>query len=144
MLPEECEAAMQAGAAAVLRAVLPQAEPLLQAGPPSSCPHSAVATPATEAAPVAIDRSVLLCLGELGIGNTTAAAALLAALTGAQPKDVCGRGTGSCMCLCVCVSMHACMCVHASPIHVNASPGWNQIANISVCVSIRNGKLLHV
>lgn len=27
-------------------------------------------------------------------GNTTAAAALLAALTGASPEEVCGRGTG--------------------------------------------------
>ena len=37
----------------------------------------------------------LICLGELGMGNTTAAAALLAALTGALPTDVCGRGTGA-------------------------------------------------
>ena len=35
-----------------------------------------------------------ICVGELGIGNTTAAAALLAALTGAAPEAVCGRGTG--------------------------------------------------
>ena len=31
---------------------------------------------------------------QVGIGNTTAAAALLAALTGAEPEDCCGRGTG--------------------------------------------------
>lgn len=31
---------------------------------------------------------------QLGIGNTTAAAALVAALTGTPPTDVCGRGTG--------------------------------------------------
>ena len=36
----------------------------------------------------------LLVLGEIGIGNTTVAAALLAALTGLSPEDVCGRGTG--------------------------------------------------
>jgi NaMN:DMB phosphoribosyltransferase len=35
-----------------------------------------------------------VCIGELGIGNTTAAAALLAALTGSAPEAVCGRGTG--------------------------------------------------
>jgi len=39
--------------------------------------------------------AVALCLGELGIGNTTAAAALAAALTGAAPEQVCGRGTGA-------------------------------------------------
>lgn len=33
-------------------------------------------------------------IGEVGIGNTTVAAALLAALTGASASDCCGRGTG--------------------------------------------------
>jgi nicotinate-nucleotide--dimethylbenzimidazole phosphoribosyltransferase len=33
-------------------------------------------------------------LGEMGIGNTTAAAALLSALTGAPPSETVGRGTG--------------------------------------------------
>jgi nicotinate-nucleotide--dimethylbenzimidazole phosphoribosyltransferase len=32
--------------------------------------------------------------GEMGIGNTTAASALTAALTGADPEEVTGRGTG--------------------------------------------------
>lgn len=36
----------------------------------------------------------LLIVGEIGIGNTTAASALLAALTGLSPAVVCGRGTG--------------------------------------------------
>jgi nicotinate-nucleotide--dimethylbenzimidazole phosphoribosyltransferase len=36
----------------------------------------------------------VLSLGEMGIGNTTAAAALVAALTGAEPAAVVGRGTG--------------------------------------------------
>ncbi|GAB0115497.1 nicotinate-nucleotide--dimethylbenzimidazole phosphoribosyltransferase [Acidisoma sp. C75] len=36
----------------------------------------------------------LLCLGEMGIGNTTAAAALAAALFGGQGSDWAGRGTG--------------------------------------------------
>ena len=35
-----------------------------------------------------------LVLGEMGIGNTTAAAALTAAFTGLSATDVCGRGTG--------------------------------------------------
>eukprot|EP00873_Tetraselmis_striata_P005070 jgi/Tetstr1/425334/TSEL_015783.t1 len=35
-----------------------------------------------------------LCLGELGIGNTASAAALLAALSGRAVEDVTGRGTG--------------------------------------------------
>jgi nicotinate-nucleotide--dimethylbenzimidazole phosphoribosyltransferase len=33
-------------------------------------------------------------LGEMGIGNTTAAAALISALTGASPVETVGRGTG--------------------------------------------------
>ena len=36
----------------------------------------------------------LLCLGEMGIGNTTVAAALYAALLGGAPADWVGRGTG--------------------------------------------------
>jgi nicotinate-nucleotide--dimethylbenzimidazole phosphoribosyltransferase len=36
----------------------------------------------------------LLGAGEMGIGNTTAAAAVVAAATGAAPHDVVGRGTG--------------------------------------------------
>ena len=36
----------------------------------------------------------LLALGEMGIGNTTSAAAIICALTGASPEDVVGRGTG--------------------------------------------------
>jgi nicotinate-nucleotide--dimethylbenzimidazole phosphoribosyltransferase len=36
----------------------------------------------------------LLAVGEMGIGNTTAASALAAVLTGRPPADVTGRGTG--------------------------------------------------
>ena len=36
----------------------------------------------------------LLCLGEMGIGNTTAAAAIAAALTGQTGKDWAGQGSG--------------------------------------------------
>jgi len=47
----------------------------------------------------AVDRAVadgveLLGVGEMGIGNTTAASALVAALTGREPREVTGRGTG--------------------------------------------------
>ena len=41
-----------------------------------------------------IDTCDVLIVGEIGIGNTTVAAALLAALTRSLPRDVCGRGTG--------------------------------------------------
>ena len=40
------------------------------------------------------DRVDLLCLGEMGIGNTTAAAALCFALFGGSPDQWVGRGTG--------------------------------------------------
>lgn len=36
----------------------------------------------------------VLIVGEVGIGNTTASSALLAALTGADPDEIVGRGTG--------------------------------------------------
>src|SRR5437867_9845191 len=36
----------------------------------------------------------VLCLGEMGIGNTTAASAIVAILTGLPVADVTGRGTG--------------------------------------------------
>ena len=36
----------------------------------------------------------LLGAGDMGIGNTSSAAAILCALTGAAPADAVGRGTG--------------------------------------------------
>jgi nicotinate-nucleotide--dimethylbenzimidazole phosphoribosyltransferase len=36
----------------------------------------------------------VVCLGEMGIGNTTAASAIVAAITGLPVSDVTGRGTG--------------------------------------------------
>jgi nicotinate-nucleotide--dimethylbenzimidazole phosphoribosyltransferase len=36
----------------------------------------------------------IIALGEMGIGNTTSAAAMICALSGASPEDVVGRGTG--------------------------------------------------
>jgi nicotinate-nucleotide--dimethylbenzimidazole phosphoribosyltransferase len=43
----------------------------------------------------AVDGCTLLGIGEMGIGNTTAASAVTAALTGLAPSDVIGRGTGA-------------------------------------------------
>jgi nicotinate-nucleotide--dimethylbenzimidazole phosphoribosyltransferase len=40
------------------------------------------------------DQIDLIGIGEMGIGNTTAASVLLAALCGMRPEDVAGRGTG--------------------------------------------------
>ena len=40
------------------------------------------------------DGAGIVALGDMGIGNTTAAAALAAALLPAEPEAVCGRGTG--------------------------------------------------
>ena len=36
----------------------------------------------------------IVALGDMGIGNTTSAAAIICALTGGEPEDVVGRGTG--------------------------------------------------
>jgi nicotinate-nucleotide--dimethylbenzimidazole phosphoribosyltransferase len=36
----------------------------------------------------------LAAVGEIGVGNTTSAAALVSALTGVAPEEICGRGTG--------------------------------------------------
>lgn len=48
-----------------------------------------------ETAREAIDRGAqILGLGEIGIANTTSAAALVCAFTGAAPDDIVGRGTG--------------------------------------------------
>ncbi len=48
-----------------------------------------------EAAKAAIAKgATLLAAGDMGIGNTTASAALTAALLGVQPEAVTGRGTG--------------------------------------------------
>jgi nicotinate-nucleotide--dimethylbenzimidazole phosphoribosyltransferase len=46
------------------------------------------------AAALAGDGARLLVTGEMGIGNTTPAAAVVAALTGRPPAEVTGRGTG--------------------------------------------------
>lgn len=43
---------------------------------------------------VALENLFILGAGEMGIGNTSSAAAILCALTGAAPRDAVGRGTG--------------------------------------------------
>jgi len=53
-----------------------------------------IAAGAALAAELADDGVGIVALGEMGIGNTTAAAALCAALLPADPAAVCGRGTG--------------------------------------------------
>ena len=67
----------------------------ITAGPAMSGPQleAAVAAGHRLAAGLA-EHADVVCLGEIGIGNTTAAAALLAALTGLPAERVCGRGTG--------------------------------------------------
>jgi nicotinate-nucleotide--dimethylbenzimidazole phosphoribosyltransferase len=43
---------------------------------------------------LAAEETDVVALGEMGIGNTTSASALVAALLGVEPASVCGRGTG--------------------------------------------------
>jgi nicotinate-nucleotide--dimethylbenzimidazole phosphoribosyltransferase len=55
---------------------------------------AAIAAGATLAGEAVESGADLLGTGEMGIGNTTAAAAITAAITGASPESVTGRGTG--------------------------------------------------
>ncbi len=55
---------------------------------------AAIAAGARIADELARDGIGLLAIGEMGIGNTTAASALAAVFTGAPPEEVTGRGTG--------------------------------------------------
>lgn len=73
--PEESLAAQAVGRAAVRRYLADMARAESELGKPSAS-------------------TMALCVGELGIGNTTSAAAIVAALTGVAPAEVCGRGTG--------------------------------------------------
>jgi nicotinate-nucleotide--dimethylbenzimidazole phosphoribosyltransferase len=64
-------------------------------GPALSAPELQAATEAGSALGGELaQRHDLVLMGEIGIGNTTVAAALLAALTGLPPDAVAGRGTG--------------------------------------------------
>jgi nicotinate-nucleotide--dimethylbenzimidazole phosphoribosyltransferase len=67
----------------------------ITAGPAMTQQHLRSAIEAGhELASALAGRCDVLLLGEIGIGNTTVAAALLAALTSLPPEAVCGRGTG--------------------------------------------------
>jgi nicotinate-nucleotide--dimethylbenzimidazole phosphoribosyltransferase len=65
-------------------------------GPAMSEPEmrQAVATGIDLADCLAAEGAGIVALGEMGIGNTTAASALTAALLRVDPAGVCGRGTG--------------------------------------------------
>ncbi|GIW13185.1 MAG: nicotinate-nucleotide--dimethylbenzimidazole phosphoribosyltransferase [Tepidiforma sp.] len=56
--------------------------------------EAAIATGRELAGQLAAGGTELLLTGEMGIGNTTAASAVTAALTGRPPAEVTGRGTG--------------------------------------------------
>jgi nicotinate-nucleotide--dimethylbenzimidazole phosphoribosyltransferase len=100
MSEAELDAAMAEGAAAVARACARHAAPAAAAAVAAAAAAKAVGAAnglrvgLDDAAAAAACRGLALGVGELGIGNTTAAAALLAALTGAPPSAVVGRGTG--------------------------------------------------
>ncbi len=86
---------LAAAAGATLRVI-----PLSMETPTADLTERPAMSPAAFLGAVAIgDQAVrpdtdLLCLGEMGIGNTTAAAALAAALFGGTGADWAGRGTG--------------------------------------------------
>ena len=65
-------------------------------GPAMTPEHTerALLAGAALAAELAADGIGIVGLGEMGIGNTTSAAAVAAALLGVDPAEVCGRGTG--------------------------------------------------
>jgi nicotinate-nucleotide--dimethylbenzimidazole phosphoribosyltransferase len=65
-------------------------------GPAMSREHAAraVASGREVAAELAGEGIGIVALGEMGIGNTTSAAALVSALLSAGPEMTCGRGTG--------------------------------------------------
>ena len=56
--------------------------------------HRCVETGMEAAEAIVSEGAKLLIIGEMGIGNTTASSAMLAALTGADAEEVVGRGTG--------------------------------------------------
>ena len=68
----------------------------LSAGPAMTVAdvHAALAVGAEIAGELADDGANALVTGDMGIGNTTASAAVIAALTGRAVADVTGRGTG--------------------------------------------------
>lgn len=63
-------------------------------GPAMGAPQAVAALEAGVAIGRGLAAQSVLVLGEMGIGNTTSAAAIMAALTGESPSDCVGRGTG--------------------------------------------------
>lgn len=85
-----------ADAPGLLRRKVRPATADLTAGPAMSPDEAAAALDvgAQVAADLVAEGAACLVTGEMGIGNTTPAAALIAALTGRPPAEVTGRGTG--------------------------------------------------
>jgi nicotinate-nucleotide--dimethylbenzimidazole phosphoribosyltransferase len=67
----------------------------------------------------------LLAVGEMGIGNTTAASALISAITGRNPAEVTGRGTG----LDAAAFQHK-ICVIEQSLRVNEPVDENPLAKV--------------
>lgn len=63
-------------------------------GPAMTRAEVEAAIAAGRAAVASIDRADVIALGEMGIGNTTASAAIVGALLGLPAEEVVGRGTG--------------------------------------------------
>jgi nicotinate-nucleotide--dimethylbenzimidazole phosphoribosyltransferase len=89
-------AADLSGLEAVLHRKIMRGTEDLDAGPAMSSAQAcaALGTGAEVAAMLVADGAGLLVTGEMGIGSTTASAAVIAALTGADAQAVTGRGTG--------------------------------------------------
>jgi len=85
-----------AGAPGLLRRRVRAGTDSLAGGPAMSVAdvHAALAVGAEVAASLVADGARALVTGEMGIGNTTASAAVIAALTGRAAGEVTGRGTG--------------------------------------------------
>ena len=91
------------GVAADLPADLPIVHRKVAFGTQNLAKQAAMTEPQTLAA-IGVGAEILMseadlgldvvCLGEMGIGNTTAASAIVAAMTGLPVADVTGRGTG--------------------------------------------------
>jgi len=86
LTPEERAAAQNVGAEAVRRYLAEHAKAHPAPGA-ISCNEDTTGGASSHS-------RLALCIGELGIGNTTAAAALVAALTGSPAALVTGKGTG--------------------------------------------------
>jgi NaMN:DMB phosphoribosyltransferase len=110
MTAEQCQQALAAGAEAVAVA----------------CQEMAAAS-ALQGVTDWQDSHGVVCIGELGIGNTTAAATMVAALClDLSPADVCGRGTGEATAGCVGVLAFA-LCGGSRTVQINLATCINQL-----------------